>query len=31
MVHHPAYDFDDRVIPFGASWYAGIAEARLPL
>ncbi len=31
MVHHPAYDFDDRAIPFGASWYAGIAEARLPL
>jgi hippurate hydrolase len=30
MVHHPAYDFDDAVIPFGASWYAGMAEARLP-
>ena len=31
MVHHPAYDFDDAAIPYGASWYAGIAEARLPL
>ncbi|MEY4697418.1 MAG: hypothetical protein RIT14_1846 [Pseudomonadota bacterium] len=30
MVHHPAYDFDDGVIPFGASWYAGMVEARLP-
>ncbi|MDZ4093296.1 MAG: M20 aminoacylase family protein, partial [Paracoccaceae bacterium] len=23
MVHHPAYNFDDNAIPFGASWYAG--------
>jgi metal-dependent amidase/aminoacylase/carboxypeptidase family protein len=30
MVHHPAYNFDDNVIPFGASWYAGMAEARMP-
>ncbi len=30
MVHHPAYDFDDNAIPFGASWYAGMAEARMP-
>lgn len=30
MVHHPAYDFDDRAIPFGASWYVGMVEARLP-
>jgi hippurate hydrolase len=30
MVHHPAYDFDDAAIPFGASWYAGMAEARMP-
>ena len=22
MVHHPAYDFDDAVIPFGSIWYA---------
>jgi hippurate hydrolase len=30
MVHHPAYNFDDHAIPFGASWYAGMAEARMP-
>jgi amidohydrolase len=30
MVHHPAYDFDDNVIPAGCSWYAGIVEARMP-
>ncbi|MFE3838713.1 M20 aminoacylase family protein [Pseudogemmobacter sonorensis] len=29
-VHHPAYDFDDDAIPFGASWFAGMVEARLP-
>ncbi len=29
-VHHPAYNFDDNAIPFGASWYAGMAEARMP-
>ena len=31
MVHHPAYRFDDQVIPFGASWYAGMVEARMPV
>jgi hippurate hydrolase len=30
MVHHPAYNFDDAAIPFGASWYAGMVETRLP-
>ncbi|MBW7056014.1 amidohydrolase [Paracoccus bogoriensis] len=30
MVHHPAYDFNDEAIPAGASWYAGMVEARLP-
>ncbi len=29
-LHHPAYNFDDEAIPFGASWYAGMAEARMP-
>ena len=29
-VHHPAYDFDDSVIPAGSSWYAGMVEARMP-
>ena len=31
MVHHPAYNFDDAAIPFGSSWYAGMAEARMPV
>ncbi|MBD3765640.1 MAG: amidohydrolase [Rhodobacterales bacterium] len=31
MVHHPAYNFDDNAIPFGASWYAGMVEARMPV
>ena len=31
MVHHPSYNFDDDVIPFGASWYAGMVEARMPV
>ena len=30
MVHHPAYNFDDAAIPFGASWYAGMVESRMP-
>lgn len=30
MVHHPAYNFDDNAIPFGASWYAEMVESRLP-
>ena len=29
MCHHPAYNFDDEAIPFGASWYSGMVEARL--
>ena len=31
MLHHPAYDFNDEAIPAGCSWFAGIAEARMPL
>ena len=30
MVHHPAYDFDDQIIPAGCSWYAGLVETRMP-
>jgi amidohydrolase len=30
MVHHPAYNFDDAAIPFGSSWYAEMAETRMP-
>jgi hippurate hydrolase len=31
MCHHPAYDFDDAAIPYGASWLAAVIERRLPL
>ncbi|EIE51654.1 amidohydrolase [Salipiger aestuarii] len=30
MVHSPEYNFDDEVIPAGCSWWAGIAERRMP-
>ena len=30
MVHHPAYNFDDDAIPFGASWFVGMVETRMP-
>ncbi len=30
MVHHPAYNFNDEAIPFGASFWAEIVETRLP-
>ena len=28
--HHPAYDFDDRAIPLGTSYWAKLVEMRLP-
>ncbi|WP_367120385.1 M20/M25/M40 family metallo-hydrolase, partial [Roseinatronobacter sp.] len=28
-LHHPEYDFNDEIIPYGCSWFVGIAEARL--
>ena len=31
MCHHPAYRFDDAVIPVGASWFVTLAERRMPL
>jgi hippurate hydrolase len=30
-LHHPAYDFDDRAAPFGASFFARIVERAQPL
>ncbi|MRX50162.1 amidohydrolase [Paracoccus sp. S-4012] len=30
MVHHPKYNFDDNAIPAGASWFAEMAERRMP-
>jgi hippurate hydrolase len=30
MVHHPKYDFNDEILPVGASWFATLAEQLLP-
>ncbi len=30
-VHHPEYNFNDDAIPAGCSWFAELAERRLPL
>ena len=30
-LHHPKYEFNDEAIPAGASWFATLAEQRLPL
>jgi hippurate hydrolase len=30
MVHHPEYNFNDDAIPAGCSWFAEIAEQRMP-
>jgi hippurate hydrolase len=29
-LHHPAYDFNDEAIPFGASYWAKMAETLMP-
>jgi amidohydrolase len=29
-VHHPRYDFNDAILPVGASWFATLAEQLLP-
>jgi amidohydrolase len=29
--HHPAYDFNDAIIPVGSSWFATLAEQRMQL
>ncbi|MGQ7791966.1 M20 aminoacylase family protein [Faunimonas sp. B44] len=29
-LHHPAYDFNDAAIPYGASYWVAIVESRLP-
>jgi hippurate hydrolase len=29
-LHHPGYDFDDRVIPFGASYWVRLVEKAMP-
>ena len=30
-LHHPAYDFNDEVIPSGASYWAELIESRMPV
>jgi hippurate hydrolase len=30
MVHHPKYDFNDEILPIGASWFATLAEQLMP-
>ena len=30
MVHHPKYNFNDDILPVGASWFATLAEQLLP-
>lgn len=30
-LHHPEYDFNDEIIPYGCSWFVGIVENRLAL
>jgi len=30
-LHHPEYDFNDDIIPAGCSWFAELAEQRMPV
>jgi hippurate hydrolase len=30
VCHHPAYDFNDRIAPIGASFFARVVERALP-
>ena len=30
MPHHPRYDFNDEILPIGASYWAALAELALP-
>ncbi len=30
-LHNPAYEFNDDIIPAGSSWFATLAEQRMPL
>jgi metal-dependent amidase/aminoacylase/carboxypeptidase family protein len=29
-LHHPRYDFNDEILPVGASWWSTLAEQLLP-
>jgi hippurate hydrolase len=30
MVHNPGYDFNDEILPLGATWWVKMAETSLP-
>ena len=30
MIHNPGYDFNDAILPLGATYWARLAEAVLP-
>ncbi len=30
LLHHPRYDFNDEILPVGASWWAALVEQQLP-
>ena len=30
MVHNPSYDFNDEILPIGATWWVKLAETSLP-
>ncbi|UWR01928.1 M20/M25/M40 family metallo-hydrolase [Ruegeria conchae] len=30
-LHNPAYEFNDDIIPAGSTWYAEMAERRMPI
>ena len=30
-LHNPQYNFNDEALPVGASWFAEVAEQRMPL
>jgi hippurate hydrolase len=29
LLHHPRYDFNDEILPVGASWWATLVEQQL--
>jgi metal-dependent amidase/aminoacylase/carboxypeptidase family protein len=29
LLHHPCYDFNDEILPIGASWWATLVEQQL--
>jgi metal-dependent amidase/aminoacylase/carboxypeptidase family protein len=29
LLHHPKYDFNDEILPVGASWWATLVEQQL--